>query len=114
MNLNELRTPTSRRHGYEEFGKDTIRKCPEMVEVVNQKGETLFYEACKQGQADVLLLLLDIDPTPSFELCHQNQSPMFVACINGFLDVVKVFLNHRQRLQILQERYGSLDSACFL
>ena len=55
-----------------------------MVEARNKKGETPLHEACRNGNAKVVMLLLDAN--------NEDQSPLFLACHNGHPHVVELIL----------------------
>lgn len=106
------------RRGHVELAKEIIREWPESAAAENLKLETPFHEACGEGHAQIMLLLLlemekDEDLLASSKLSHEIiQSLLFVACSRGHVEVVKILLN-RQWLRDLIDDDG-LDPACFL
>lgn len=76
--------------------------------------ETPFHEACRQGHANILLLLLETDPWASTKLNHQNHSLSFIACSRGHVDLVKVLLSQKWLQSSNQDDDNdSLDPTCF-
>ncbi|XP_022153622.1 ankyrin repeat-containing protein ITN1-like [Momordica charantia] len=79
------------RHGRVEFVKEILRLWPESAAVENLKKETPFHEACREGEGEILVLLLETNLLAS---SHQNQSLLFMACTIGHVEVVKILLNY--------------------
>ncbi|XP_022153656.1 ankyrin repeat-containing protein At5g02620-like [Momordica charantia] len=81
------------RHGHVKFVKEILRVWPEAAAVENLKQETPFHEACREGEAQILMLLLETNLLAS---SHQNESLLFEACTMCHVKVVKILLNQRQ------------------
>ncbi|XP_022153567.1 ankyrin repeat-containing protein ITN1-like [Momordica charantia] len=84
------------RHGRVELVKEILSLWPEAAEVENLKQETPFHEACREGEAQILRVLLD-SPWGSSELIgRQNRNLLFLACTKSHVEVVDILLNHRR------------------
>ncbi|PQQ17445.1 ankyrin repeat-containing protein [Prunus yedoensis var. nudiflora] len=82
------------RFGHVELVSEIIKISPDLVAVVNNRQETPLHEACRQGKADVvMLLLLEANHLVACMLDSENQSPFFIACSYGHGDVVKLLIN---------------------
>ncbi|KAF8388944.1 hypothetical protein HHK36_025627 [Tetracentron sinense] len=64
--------------------------------------ETPLHEACREGHADVVKLLMEDEPWVAYKVNLHNESVFFVACERGQFDVVKHLLNY-PRLFMLED-----------
>lgn len=83
------------RFGHVELVAYIIKRLPDLVYVghVNVKGETPLHEACRQGNANVVKLLIEANPYVACSLNHEMQTAFFIAYSYGNVDVVKYMAN---------------------
>ncbi|KAI4355602.1 hypothetical protein L6164_004359 [Bauhinia variegata] len=82
------------KYGQFEMVSEIIRLCPDMVAAENKNLETPFHEVCRQCNAKVLMLLLEVYPSGAFKPNFCGESAFFVACSHGHLDMVNILLNY--------------------
>jgi len=99
------------KYGCIEMVSEIVRLCPEMVSAENNNMETPIHEACKQENAKVLMLLLEVNPTAACKLNPTCKSAFFVACCHGHLDLMNLLLNLPE---IVEPGEAGFDQACFL
>ncbi|KAJ0007940.1 hypothetical protein Pint_29681 [Pistacia integerrima] len=76
-----------------ELVKEIIELHPKIVKTVNKKLETPLHEACRQGRADAVMLLLETKLWVASKLNYENESAFFIACRQGHLAVLKLMMN---------------------
>lgn len=83
------------RFGHVELVAYIIKMLPYLIGVGqgNVKGETPLHEACRQGNANVVKLLLEANPYVACCLNHEMQTAFFIACSYGNIDVVKYMVS---------------------
>ncbi|KAL6285642.1 hypothetical protein ACE6H2_010032 [Prunus campanulata] len=109
-----MKTKGLLRKGQLKFGNidmvsEITKLCPEMVTAENKHLETPAHEACRQGNASILKLLLEANPRAACRLNSEKKSASFVACSLGHFDAVNVLLN-QPRIASLEE--VGLDHTC--
>ncbi|CAL4988941.1 unnamed protein product [Urochloa decumbens] len=82
-------------HGHEEFCKNvlTLENSQELLSAVNGDGETPLLTAVARGHRELALELIEEKPALSKHVNKYDESPMFMAAIRNFTDVVKKLLN---------------------
>lgn len=82
-----------------------------MVAAENKDSETPVHVGCRQGNVNVLRLLLESNPRAAFKLNSDNQTALFLACSLGHLDAVNLLIKQRGILDL--EEVVGLDHTCF-
>ncbi|KAJ0007939.1 hypothetical protein Pint_29683 [Pistacia integerrima] len=65
----------------------------QIVATVNKKLETPLHEACHQGKANVVMLLLKTNPWMATKLNYENGGAISIAWIKMAFDLVKLMMN---------------------
>ncbi|XVE88840.1 hypothetical protein DITRI_Ditri19aG0101100 [Diplodiscus trichospermus] len=81
--------------------------CPDLILSDNDRHETPLHEACRQGNAEVVALLLETNRVAATKLNNENQSPFLLACRNGHLSVVKLLLRESCLMEFEEDRVDS-------
>ena len=83
------------RLGHHELAAEILKLRPEFAAMMNEKLDTPLHEACREGRAEIVKLLLETDPMiAAGRVNRDNETPLFVGCDRGRLDAVKQLLNH--------------------
>ncbi|KAJ8755980.1 hypothetical protein K2173_024525 [Erythroxylum novogranatense] len=99
------------RFGHMELVREIVKLCPKMVSAENKNMDTPCHEACRRGNGEVLLRLLDVDPQSSWKLNLDEQSLLSMACSCGYLDQSCL---HLAALQGYTVKYNQISAFLFL
>lgn len=91
--------------GHIDIVLEITKLCPEMVAAENEELETPVHEACRQGNPNVLRLLLEANPRAVFKLNSYKQSGLFLASSLGHLDAL-TFLMKQPGILDFEEDVG--------
>lgn len=86
------------RFGHRGFAEELIKLRPAMASAENRNLETPVHEASREGNLEVLILLVDMEPSAVWKVNAQNESALTLACGRGHVSVVKALLSRSQLL----------------
>ncbi|KAF2301174.1 hypothetical protein GH714_020644 [Hevea brasiliensis] len=87
--------------------QSNCRAVPDLVSAENALGDTPLHGACRGGNADIVMLLLENKPEVATGLNSMKESAFSIACSRGHLDVVKLMLNQSWLMDIEEIRFPS-------
>jgi hypothetical protein len=70
-----------------------LKTAPEVVSIIKEGIDKLFYAVCTQGHLNIAKIILTLKP--DIDTTRENEDPFVVACISGNLELAKWLLSVR-------------------
>ncbi|MED6197356.1 hypothetical protein PIB30_055771 [Stylosanthes scabra] len=79
--------------GHTDIVRELLNKWPELVQVIDEDGNSPLHHACKEGYREIIWILLRRDPKMALQYNNNGYTPLHLAVKNGRVSVLEDFVS---------------------
>jgi len=110
---------------YADVVRDLLNKWPDLIQVIDEKGNTALHHACYKGHFEIVWILLSHDSNLALQHNNNGYTPLHLAVIKGKVSTLDYFVvastsyfhyptREEETVLLLAVRYGCYDALVFL
>lgn len=78
---------------YADVVRELLNKWPELIQVIDDNGNSLLHHACNKGHREIAWILLRRDPNLSLQYNNNGYTPLHLAVMNGKVSILNDFVS---------------------